>query len=119
MGIAEVRIVVSGKKLYEVLESLEGKCLQPPLVITVPEHKGNGVDTDMIGGQPRKGKGLLNVGLEVIKGKKRITTGEIRQAVIEAGFVKGSTGYIMKQLKRKGILKSTRERGIWEVHLNG
>jgi len=109
MGIAEVKFIVSDKKLFSALKALEGIALQPP-VVHVPEAMLNG-------GAPVKKspRGITGIIRQFVKGKKIVTAAEMRQEAEAHGFGKGSYSYALKQLRLTKEIKLNNKTGEYEV----
>ena len=112
MAIAEVKFIVSDKKLFAALKALEGIALQPP-VVHVPEGVVNG------GAAPKPVErvpgGVTTLVRNYIKGKKSVVANDLRKETEAHGYRKGSYSYALKIMTKAGELKLNKKTGGYDV----
>jgi hypothetical protein len=119
MAIAEVKFIVSDKKLFAALKALEGLALQPP-VVHVPE----GITTKPNGLGPKKTPdgitGIIRkyVKYQKSKGHKTVTTGELKKEAVAHGYDNSSYSYALTKMVAAKEIKKGKNPGTYEV-LNG
>lgn len=100
----EIRAIVADKKLHEVLRLLKPLTLEPPVSLPIEnqvEKKPTGNSTELLAA--------------FIKGKKTVSTREMRRHLEDQGWGKNSYSYGLQILIKRGDLRKTKTPTIYEV----
>lgn len=128
----EIKFVIRDKHLADILRSVQGVAIEPPVVLPIEEGvrfvktpavaaDGNNISTAMLAAHAAKASGrpkleqIVNNWLDNQNKMVRFVPELLIPTLVENGFRKGSIAYAIQLLIKAGRLKKKPGRGQYEV----
>lgn len=106
----EIRCIVGDKKVTEILHLLDGHTLEPPVCVPVKGMEANGHAKEPKSRPHMTAPGgSINLLRTFIKGRKKVTSLELRQHLEERGYSKNGYSYALRTLADEGLLKQIKK----------